>query len=94
MNLFVKTLKDNARQAYEPLPTQCISSWKDFEHWFLYKFHDASEEDNMCYKWYEDQSCSMEEGPNMSLLYAFFSLERLEVGVFGTFVHEDEKHLS
>ena len=54
MKLFARTLKDNARQAYESLATQCISSWKQFEQWFLCEFHDISHEEEMCYEQYED----------------------------------------
>ena len=76
ITLFARTLKDNARQAYESLPTQCISSWKQFEQWFLSEFDDASHEEEMYYEQYEDQSYNMEEDTDMSLLDAFFNIER------------------
>ena len=60
ITLFAKTLKDNARQAYESLPTQCISSWKQFEQWFLSEFDNASHEEEMYYEQYEDQSYNRE----------------------------------
>ena len=50
MKLFARTFKNNARQPYESLPTQCISSWRQFEQWFLYEFDDASHEEEMCYE--------------------------------------------
>ena len=78
MKLFARTLKDNARQAYESLPTQCISSWRQFEQWFLYEFDDASHEEEMYYDQYEDQSCNLEEDPDLSLRDAFFNIERYE----------------
>lgn len=30
MKVFMRSLKDTAREWYESLPTQCISSWEDF----------------------------------------------------------------
>ena len=77
MKLFARALKNDARQAYKSLTRECISSWKEFEQWVLYEFHDADHEEEMCYEQYEDQNCSIED-LNMSALDTFFSLERYE----------------
>lgn len=55
MKLFLRTLKDNAREAYESLPTHSISSWRELEQWFLDVFYDAGEEGSMSYEPEEDQ---------------------------------------
>lgn len=59
MKLFIRTLKDDAREAYESLPTQSISSWRELEKWFLDVFHDVGEEGSMSYELEEDQEYTM-----------------------------------
>lgn len=77
MKLFIRTLWGYAREAYESLPTQSISSMREFEKWFLYEFHVADdEEDDIYYKEDEEQICNMEEESCISPLDAFFDLER------------------
>lgn len=78
MKLFIKTLKDNAREAYESLPTQRISSWRQLEQWFLDVFHDAGEEGSMCYELEEGQEYTMETEFCVSPLDEFFNIKKQE----------------
>lgn len=74
MKLFARTLRDNARESYESLPTHSISSLRELEQCFLDVFYDAGEERSMSYEPEKDQQYIIEGEVYMSPLGEFIDI--------------------